>query len=54
MFGADGFRRAWLAGFGRVSSLAYEAGIDETLDALADHCEQHLDVARIIKIARER
>ncbi len=54
MFGADGFRRAWLAGFGRVGVLAYEAGIEATLDALADHCERHLDVARIINIARER
>ncbi len=54
MFGADGFRRAWLAGFGRVGVLAYEAGIEATLDALADHCERHLDMARIIKIARER
>jgi adenosylcobyric acid synthase len=54
MFAADGFRRAWLAGFGRASALAYEAGIEATLDALADHCERHLDVGRIIAIARGR
>jgi len=54
MFAADGFRRAWLAGFSRTGALAYEAGIERTLDALADHCERHLDVARIIAIARGR
>jgi adenosylcobyric acid synthase len=54
MFAADGFRRAWLAGFGRAGALAYEAGIEATLDALAEHCERYLDVERIIAIARGR
>jgi adenosylcobyric acid synthase len=54
LFAADGFRRAYLAGFGRSSALAYEAGIEAVLDALADHCEAHLDVERMLEIARGR
>jgi adenosylcobyric acid synthase len=54
LFASDGFRKAWLAGFGHRSALAYEAGIEATLDALADHCEAHLDIERILAIARSR
>ena len=54
LFASDGFRKAWLAGFGRRSTLAYEAGVEATLDALADHCEAHLDIDRILAIARSR
>jgi adenosylcobyric acid synthase len=54
LFGADGFRTAWLAGFGRASRLRYGASVEATLDALADHCELHLALDRIIEIARSR
>jgi adenosylcobyric acid synthase len=54
LFGADGFRSAWLASFGRSSELRYDESIEATLDALADHCEQHLDIDQIITIARSR
>lgn len=54
LFGADHFRKIWLAGFGRQSHLAYDTTIEATLDALADHCEAHLDVDAIIAIARSR
>jgi adenosylcobyric acid synthase len=54
LFGADGFRGVWLAGFGRSSNLKYNESIEATLDALADHCEQHLDIDQIIAIARSR
>jgi adenosylcobyric acid synthase len=54
LFGADGFRSAWLEGFGRSSDLRYGESIEATLDALADHCEQHLDIEQIIAIARSR
>ncbi|MGL4637245.1 MAG: cobyric acid synthase [Beijerinckiaceae bacterium] len=54
LFGSDGFRKNWLAGFGRDSKLAYAQQIDATLDALADHCETYLDVEQIIAIARSR
>jgi adenosylcobyric acid synthase len=54
LFASDAFRRAWLAGFGATSHLAYESEIEATLDALADHVEAHLDVAAILAIARGR
>jgi adenosylcobyric acid synthase len=52
LFGADGFRKAYLAGFGITSSLAYEERVDQVLDGLADHLEAHLDLDRILGIAR--
>jgi adenosylcobyric acid synthase len=54
LFAADGFRRAFLARFGRSSRLSYDVTVEATLDALADHCEAHLDVDGILTIARER
>ena len=54
LFGADRFRRSWLSSFGRQSHLAYGATVEATLNALADHCETHLDVDGIIAIARSR
>ena len=54
LFGADQFRRAFLAGFGASSELAYEAQVERALDALADHIEAHLDLDRMLGIARGR
>lgn len=54
LFASDAYRRAVLASFGRSSALSYDAAIDAVLDSLADHCERHLDVARMIEIARSR
>jgi adenosylcobyric acid synthase len=54
LFGSDAFRRAWLTGFGATSAVAYEARIEEALDALADHLEAHVDIDAILKIARNR
>jgi len=54
LFASDEFRRAWLANFGIVSQLAYERRIEDALDALAGHLEAHLDVDRIVAIARSR
>ena len=52
MFAEDGFRAAFLAGFGRASGLAYGAGVEAALEALADHLEAHLDVAGLLGLAR--
>ncbi|MEM6666352.1 MAG: cobyric acid synthase [Pseudomonadota bacterium] len=56
LFAQDAFRDAYLARF--ASSIAarvgYEAVVDETLDRLADHLEQSLDVDRILEIANSR
>ncbi|MBU1336862.1 MAG: cobyric acid synthase [Alphaproteobacteria bacterium] len=52
LFAGDGFRRSFL---GNVASpdLAYEASIEQTLDALADHLEQHLDIDALLALAEE-
>ena len=52
LFASDPFRRAWLKDFGVASTLAYDEQVECALDALADHLEQHLDLARILEIAR--
>jgi adenosylcobyric acid synthase len=54
LFASDGFRRAYLAGLGARSSAAYEAGVEAALDGLAAHLAGHLDLARILSIARSR
>lgn len=55
VFAADGFRRAYLAAFGLPgAALAYEATVEATLDALADHFDKHLDIEAILTIARSR
>ena len=35
-----------------VSGLAYEAGIEQTLDELADHLEEHVKLERLLEVAR--
>ncbi|ETX28029.1 cobyric acid synthase [Roseivivax isoporae] len=52
MFRDDRFRAAWLGGFGAASGTRYDAQVEATLDALADHLEAHLDVAGLIAVAR--
>jgi adenosylcobyric acid synthase len=54
LFGSDGFRGALLASFGGQSSLAYEAVIEATLDALAAHLEASMDIDAIMAIAKSR
>ncbi|HKW53929.1 MAG TPA: cobyric acid synthase [Stellaceae bacterium] len=56
LFAGDAFRRAFLARLGVVADAAldYDARIEATLDALADHLEASLDVPRLLEIARAR
>jgi adenosylcobyric acid synthase len=54
LFTQDAFRRSYLARFDVASTLAYDVGIEEALDALAAHLEEHLDIDAIIAIARSR
>jgi adenosylcobyric acid synthase len=54
LFGSDAFRRAFLAGLGAPSTLAYDEAVEAALDALADHVEAHLDVEAVLGIARSR
>ena len=51
LFAADGFRSAYLAALGADSTIAYEATVEATLDALADHLEVHVAIDRLLAIA---
>ncbi len=53
MFADDGFRAAFLRQIGaQASDLAYGAGVEVVLDALAAHLEQCLDVEGLLALAR--
>lgn len=53
MFADNAFRRAWLADLGaQPSNTSYALRIEETLDALAEHLEAHLDVPGLLALAR--
>jgi adenosylcobyric acid synthase len=52
LFTDDSQRAAWLALLGARSSLAYEAVIELTLDELAAHISRHVDLDRLLKLAR--
>lgn len=53
LFGSDRHRADWLRSFGAKSDIdSHDALVDETLDGLADHLEVHVDIDRLITIAR--
>jgi len=53
LFSSDRFRAAYLAGLGIAAPLRSHAGVvEDTLDALADHVEAHLDVTGLLALAR--
>jgi adenosylcobyric acid synthase len=53
LFANDRQRATWIEGLGGTASgLDYEAGVDAVLDALAAHLEAHLDLDRLLTIAR--
>jgi adenosylcobyric acid synthase len=52
LFADDRQRAAWLAMLGTTTAISYEATIERTLDALADHCEAHLDCDALLAAAR--
>ena len=51
---ADGFRHAFLSRLAarKISGLAWESSIEETLDSLARHLEDALDLERLLESAR--
>ncbi len=52
LFGHDAFRTSLLRWIGaETSGLAYEAEIERTLDALADHLEGHVDLDALLRLA---
>jgi adenosylcobyric acid synthase len=53
LFADDRQRAAWLERFAaRPADVAYEAAIERTLDALAAHLAAHLDLDRLLTLAR--
>jgi adenosylcobyric acid synthase len=53
LFADDRQRAAWLKRFAAApSNLAYETSIEQTLDALAAHLAAHLDLDRLLTLAR--
>lgn len=54
LFGADGFRQAFLQQLGGTSQVSsYSANVELALNALADHLEAHLDIEMLYKLAEE-
>jgi adenosylcobyric acid synthase len=52
LFAADEFRAGFLRGLGHdAAGYGYEAGVEDTLDALADHLERHMDIDAILALA---
>ncbi len=53
LFADDHQRAAWLARFGAGGSrVAYDDAVDRTLDALAAHIAAHVDLDRLLSLAR--
>ena len=53
LFADDRQRGAWLARLGGVEAeIAYEGAVDATLDRLAAHLEAHVDIDRLLTLAR--
>ena len=53
LFSSDRFRAAYLAELGAPSAnVSYEATVETTLDELADHIEQHLDLNQLLQLAQ--
>lgn len=54
LFASDAFRARYLAELGAASQVAFTTSVDETLDALADHLEAHLDLDLLLRLAGDR
>ena len=53
MFRNDAFRAAFLAALGATEAgQSYDQTVEDTLEALADHVEAHLDISGILAAAR--
>jgi adenosylcobyric acid synthase len=53
LFADDRMRAYWLNRIGAgASGLNYEHDVDETLDRLAEHLAQHIDIERLLTFAK--
>ncbi|MGI9368061.1 MAG: cobyric acid synthase [Ruegeria sp.] len=53
IFSSDAFRARFLAELGVTSELAYDDGVEQTLDALADHLERYMNLDLLLSLAAE-
>ncbi len=51
LFTSDTFRASFLAELGATSQIAYGADVEDTLDALAQHLESHMDLDLLLELA---
>jgi adenosylcobyric acid synthase len=52
LFADDRQRGAWLKRFGTNASIEYDSLVDATLEKLAAHLGRHVDIDRLLKLAR--
>ena len=52
LFADDRQRAAWLDALCRAATVRYDDLIERNLDALAAHLEAHLDIDRLLTLAR--
>ncbi len=52
IFSSDAFRAQFLAKLGVKSEIAYEDGVEQTLDDLADHLEQNMNLDLLLDLAQ--
>ncbi len=52
IFTSDAFRASYLSRLGVTSEIAYEDGVEQTLDDLADHLERHMDLDLLLGLAQ--
>ncbi len=52
IFSSDAFRAQYLSRLGVSSETAYEDGVEQALDDLADHLEQHMDLDLLLELAQ--
>ncbi|MBO9444532.1 cobyric acid synthase [Ruegeria sp. R14_0] len=53
IFSSDTFRASYLSQLGVQSNLSYEDGVEDTLDALADHLERTMDLDHLLALAEQ-
>ncbi|MDO5706978.1 MAG: cobyric acid synthase [Paracoccus sp. (in: a-proteobacteria)] len=51
-FADDAFRKTFLARLGTTSTARFDTGVEDALDALADHLDQHLNTDAIFALTR--
>ena len=54
LFSADSFRKAFLEKLGKpITGHNYASSVEDTLDALSVHLETHMDLDRLLGLAKK-